>query len=298
MEQQKYNQNLAGTESKPPKKPWSYFSKCLTLAISTIILVALASSAIYFIYYYKTCQIPKKYTIGEVDPRFKVTRDEVLNSARDAESRWDDQSAKILFQYDPNSNFKINLIYDERQAKLDQINAEVSKINNSGSSIEEFRNQLDLEISDYQSDLNDYNSQVSYWNSQGGALPAEYQKLEKERISLQSRQSEINQKAGVLNLQIDEHNLNLSDVKSQIEDEKNKIVTQGEYKGDEIDIYTFGDLDELRLVLMHELGHSLSREHASDLKSIMYYLLKEQNLANPLPSSEDIALVKKECRIK
>lgn len=258
----------------------------------------MASFAVYFIYYYKTCQIPKKYSIGEIDPRFKVTRDEVLNSARDAESRWDNQSKKILFQYDSNSSFKINLIYDERQAKLDQINAEVSKINTSGSTIEEFRSQVDAEISDYQTDLNNYNSQVAYWNGQGGAPPDEYQKLENTRISLQNRQGEINKKAGLLNLQIDEHNSNLSDVKSQIDAEKNKIVTQGEYKGNEIDIYTFGNLDELRLVLMHELGHSLSKEHASDPKSILYYILQDQDLANPLPSSEDITLVKKECRIK
>lgn len=298
MDQEKYSQNITGIESEPLKKPRSYFSRCLTLIISTIILLALSSFAFYFIYYYQTCRIPKKYSIGEIDKRFKVSRDEVLNSARDAESRWDDQSGKNIFEYDTDSAFKINLIYDDRQAKLDQMNAEVSKINTQGGSIEEFRSQLDIEISKYQTDLNDFNSQVSYWNSQGGAPPAEYQALEEKKISLQNRQIEINKKASLLNLQIDEHNSNLSEVKSQIDAEKNKIVTQGEYRGNEINIYTFGNLDELRLVLMHELGHSLTKEHASDSKSIMYYILKDQDVTNPLLSSEDITLVKDECRIK
>lgn len=298
MDQEKNSQNLIAVDNKPAKKPWSCFSRCLTFVISAIVLLVLASFAVYFIYYYKTCQIPKKYSIGEIDPRFKVSKDDVLKTAKDAESRWDNQSGKVLFQYDPNSSFKINLIYDDRQANLDKMNAEVSKINTSGGTIEEFRSQVDAEISKYQTDLNDYNNQVAYWNGQGGAPPAEYQKLENERISLQNRQSDINKKASVLNLQIDEHNSNLNDVKSQIDTEKNKIVTQGEYKGNEIDIYTFGNLDELRLVFMHELGHSLSKDHASDPKSILYYLLQDQDLTNPLPSSEDIALVKKECRIK
>ena len=298
MDQEKCSKNLSDEENNQPKKTWSCFSRCLTLVISSIILLGLASLAVYFIVYYKTCQIPKTYSIGEIDSKFKVTRDQVLDSARDAESRWNDQSGKILFKYDPSSSLKINLIYDQRQEKLDQINAEVGKINTQGDSIEEFRNQLDIEISQYQIDLNEYNTQVSYWNSQGGAPPVEYQKLENEKIRLQNSQSEINKKAGLLNLQVDEHNSNLSDVKSQIEAEKNKIVTQGEHKGSEINIYTFGDLDELRLVLMHELGHSLTKEHATDPKSIMYYLLQDQDLTNPLPSSEDITLVKKECRIK
>lgn len=272
--------------------------RCLGLFAATIVLAVLAVGVVYYFNYYKSCQLPKTYAIGDVDSRFNLSRQDLEQTAKDAEARWDDQSGKILFQYDQNSSLKINLVYDQRQANLDQLKAEIAKTNSSSDSISAFKEQLNAEITSYQADLEQYNSQVAYWNGQGGAPADVFGQLESMRTSLNSRQSAINQKAKLLNLQVDEHNTNLSDLKTEIDQEKNQIETQGEYKGDRIDIYTLDDIDGLRLVLMHELGHALSKDHATDPKSIMYYLLQDQDLSNPLPSSEDIALVKKECRIK
>ena len=84
-----------------------------------------------------------------------------------------------------------------------------------------------------------------------------------------------------------------------MESDKSKIITTGEYfaDGSKINIYTYGDKNELRLVLMHELGHAMSNDHDADPKSILYPVLQAQDMTNPQPSSEDLTMVDGECKL-
>lgn len=104
--------------------------------------------------------------------------------------------------------------------------------------------------------------------------------------------------AQLLNLQTANYNENLDSLQSELNSRKNLIVTQGEFdpNTDTIDIYTFGNQDELRLVLMHEFGHALGLGHAKQPNSIMYELLDQQDLKNPTLSAEDIAMLQNRCR--
>jgi len=106
--------------------------------------------------------------------------------------------------------------------------------------------------------------------------------------------------AALLNTQIDEHNSNVNNFNQELSEEAGKMETEGEYfsGGTKINIYTFENANDLRLVLMHELGHALSTEHDSQATSIMYPVLQDQNLADPMPSSEDTALADNKCRLK
>lgn len=285
-------------EQNKPKKKTSCLLK-LVIAFLVVLFLGIAGASIaYFGGFVQRCKTPVKFAVGDVDSRFKVTKDQVIEQAKDAANRWNQKAGEAWYEYDPNSNFKINLVYDDRQARLDQINAEVADYNASSDTVKKNSEVISQNVAQYQKDLADYNAAVTYWNSQGGAPTDIYNQLNAAQQELESRRIKINQDLQLYNLQVDANNANLSDLTTKIDAQKNKIETQGEYKGDRIDVYTFGDLDELRLVLMHELGHALTTNHAEKSTSIMYYLLADQNEKDPHPTDEDIALIKNKCKIK
>jgi len=69
------------------------------------------------------------------------------------------------------------------------------------------------------------------------------------------------------------------------------------YDGKSINIYQFEATADLRLVVVHELGHALGLDHLSQPESIMYYMMGEQDLENPKASNEDILALKQICNL-
>ena len=280
---------------KQPKR--SLYKSCLKV----FVLLAMIGTGLYYYlpHYLNPCSVPVEYTIGDIDSRFNISRDEVETTLNDAAGRWNSSLGKTIYIENSGAKLKINLVYDDRQKKLDQTKAQITAFDSTLGSIEEFRAKLETISSQYQTDLNKYNTTVTYWNNNGGAPADVYNQLSLDRSNLEKRRVEINKMAGILNAQIDEHNTNVSDFNQQIASDKNKIITTGEYytDGSKINIYTYGDQEELRLVLMHELGHALSGVHDNLESSILYPILGAQNLADPLPSNEDIGMVDTRCHL-
>jgi multidrug efflux pump subunit AcrA (membrane-fusion protein) len=254
---------------------WGIFF-CLFL----VLILALIFGIQYYVRNINPCHVPVKYTIGNIDSRFKVSENDVLKMANEAAGRWDSESGKNLLDYNSSATLKINLVYDQRQQELDRLNSEINKLNNQNLTLDEIKKKVESDLASYEQELNSYNSEVDYYNAHGGAPPAKYQELQNEKQRLEGDRQTINQEISLLNNQIDLQNSNIADVKNEVSESQNKIITQGEYnpQKNEIDIYIFGDLDELRLVLMHEFGHALSLNHDASPNSIMYNLLGEQDL--------------------
>lgn len=277
---------------KPNNHPFAF--------VPLLIVLALIGIGYYFYasFLQNSCGVPVHFAIGSVDSRFKISTSEVEKVAADAVGRWNSESGEDLLVYDPNATVKINLVYDERQAKVDQINTSVGSLNSTGNAIDNFRKKVETDISQYQKDLATYNSTVEYWNAHGGAPADIYAQLQTTKKSLDQRRQTINASASLLNQQINEHNSNIGDLNTQLDADRNKLITEGLYYTAEkkIDIFTFGNKEELRLVLMHELGHALSLDHDALPKSIMYPVLGGQNLANPTLSTEDLNMFHQTCQ--
>lgn len=271
----------------------------------------------------KPCSKPIRYSIGTVDPRFGISQSDFQNTTAQAEKVWEDPTGKNLFEYDAGSDFKINLIYDERQKTTD----EVEKMENQLSSLElkhdevtQEYNSLSAEskkkissynkaLEKYKDDLDDYNKEVAVWNSRGGAPEDEFNKLKEEKKdlentykSLEKQRKEVNsliQQANALaqksNQVAQNYNSNLNTYKNQFGESRE--FDKGIYDGSSIDIYQFDEIADLRLALAHELGHALGLDHLSEPQSIMYYLMGEQDLENPKMSDEDISALKKICKL-
>ena len=292
--------------------------------LGLLIFLIVAVSSGFFVYYRGTaiCRDPLKYTIGTVDSRFGISRDKFLAGVKDSETVWEKGFGRELFNYQSDADFKINLIFDDRQKQTIEANQSETGIEISRSMydkvLKEYKeiaatyttklSNYNYLVDEFERRLGIYNSRVSEINRRGGATPKEQQELEKERKDLESQKNilddmrvelsnlvlrvnslgdQVNYLAEQLNIDVDTHN--------QIFGEAREF-DQGEYNGREINIYQFDGMGDLRLVLVHELGHALGIEHVENPKSIMYYLMDKQDIKNPVLSEEDIRAFTERCK--
>lgn len=259
----------------------------------------------YFYYVAQAiCPAPLTYSIGEVDESFGLTFNDLRLALSDAENVWEDAVGQNLFIYDEEARFSINLIYDERQAttdaegefkdRLDQTETVTGVISQRYQQLVSSYNDLQIVYSDkvekYEQNLTTYNAEVASYNKKGGVTQSMYDALEVRKNSLDAEQASLNTLSEELNELVREIN-DVGARGNSIVETYNRGVqeynntfgeahefTQGTYRSDgRIDVYSFVDTTELRLVLAHEFGHALSLDHVANEKSVMYFLMGGQS---------------------
>ncbi|MEP7162679.1 MAG: matrixin family metalloprotease [Candidatus Moraniibacteriota bacterium] len=260
------------------------------------------------------CVEPIHYSLGEFDKEFSISREEFLKNVALAERPWEGAMGRELFQYDPAGELKVNLIYDERQARtiesqrLEQSKSELEKTQESLQSkseklLAEYNKRLSLynaSLASFEKRLSRYNADVQYWNERGGAPADEYAHLQSEEKKLKSLQKGLMAESQSLNALAKEVNKYGRQVvqtanafNSQVQDFLDRHsgepedFDQGDYTGTAIDIYQFDDAARLRTVLAHELGHALGLGHVGNPASIMYHFMEAQDTASLTLTSED-----------
>lgn len=293
--------------------------------LSQLLLIVVLAGVGYYTYgqYANKCSEPLAYSIGNFDPRFGISEQDFIKLAENTESVWESSTNKDLFVYDPSASFKINLIFDDRQQntideqnKRSEIDTNEQKYRQKVADYDAALAAHNLANQQYEADLNaydqrlkEYNAKVDYWNKNGGAPASDYNQLQKEKTALQKesarletvRQS-LNQKVAELNQEAAEINIMAQNLHLDVNAYNGKFGTsrefdQGNYTGKEINIFQFSGVDDLRLVLAHEMGHALGMDHVDDPQAIMYYLMDQQNIKNLQPAPADLAAIKKSCNL-
>jgi hypothetical protein len=269
------------------------------------------------------CAKPFRYAIGSVDARFSLDKSSFLATVKEAEQVWETQTGKNLFEYDANSDFKINLIFDERQIasnEADRLEEDLKKLEVSQEKIsnqyedinESYENKMEkynADMATYEKKLKNYNEDVKDWNKNGGTekeyeeLKDEKEELEKLFEKMEQKRLEINSLAGKNNALVSKEREVVSKYNANVLTYKNKYgggreFEKGLYDGKEINLYQFKQIADLRLTIIHELGHALGIGHTQDPQSIMYYLMGDQAMENPQLSQEDIRALKTVCKFK
>jgi predicted nucleic acid-binding Zn-ribbon protein len=269
----------------------------------------------------RPCSIPLKYSVGAIDPRFNISQEDFVTLSKQAEGIWEEGVGKDLLEYDQQAKLKINLVYDERQILTEEAEKISDNINELEISHEALTKQYgniqndysqkvksyEKALADYQERLEEYNDEVQSWNEKGGVPEDEYQNLldEKKKLkeiyeTLEKKRKEINKLAGKTNDLVAEEKKILNQYNANVSTYKKlfggtREFEKGVFSGDQINIYQFKEKSDLRLTMIHELGHALDFGHVENPESIMYYLIGEQDLNNPTLTQEDLAEVKRIC---
>lgn len=312
-------------------------SSRIKLSIGIVAIVLLLSGGYYyrgdianrlqeFINRARPCQKPIAYSIGDLDPRFGLTKAELLNEIKKDEKIWEAPINRQLFEYSPTGSLKINLVYDYRQKATDALKNMGIAIKDDRSTYDMLKTkydtlvasynrqkkQLDALVVIYNADKSAFEKDINYWNGNGGAPKTERARLEQQRIDINAQVAIINQDKDALNGLIDTINsaevilnaligtLNLQVGKyNTVGSSTGKVFTEGEYvsdaNGTAINIFQFNDKTQLIKVLAHELGHAIGIGHLDNPKAIMYYLNEG---INEKLTADDLTALKNVCGIK
>lgn len=248
------------------------------------------------------CQIPLAYRIGTIDEGFGIDKATAQGVVSEAESMWEDLTGRNLFTYDEEAEFTVNFVFDERQELtnrehvlrevLDQKEQLSENIKAEYEAMlgryETLKTAFEERRAAYEQELAEYNEAVEHWNNEGGAPPDVYEELNDQKQSLNDESEALAQTTDQLNELVSDINT-LGAQGNELVDDYNENVrryndrfehayefTQGDYQGEEINIYQFDNKEELRAVLAHELGHALSLGHVDDQNAVMYYLMEGQ----------------------
>lgn len=253
---------------------------------------------------------PLTYHVATIDPQFRISEREVETIVQDAAGRWNAALNKPAILIDPGiAGATINFVFDYRQEyknSLASINNQYSELDTTKRKIDLEKNLLEAENFRLAKEYNSLNKDIAYWNAKGGSNGTTYTTLGTRRKTYAIEVKAYNKSYTILrsgtvtyNRRVAEYNKELTKTKATfklaggIEGGENEV---GLYdpKDNSITIYSYSDAQALRLILMHELGHALGCKHATVSHSIMYPVMTEaQNLENPRPTTEDLALIGK-----
>jgi predicted Zn-dependent protease len=247
-----------------------------------VILIGLIGYEAYYYYESRPCINPIEYSIGSIDPRFNVSTTTFKDDLAKAGALWSKAAGKTLFEYNPNGDVTINLVFDNRQKITDQeqtLNSSIDATNQVAQSVKD----------QYESLKTSYNNSVEYWNSKGGAP--------------QDERTNVNTLADQINALIDKYNLLVAHINDNVSAINNDGLSGTQFEegvyitdstGKSINIYQFDNQTTFLRVLAHEMGHSLGLEHNNGAQSIMNPVNQGTSVAL---SPEDIAALKALCKV-
>lgn len=294
--------------------------------MKNLFLVLIIVGAFFYLYHgweSSACEETHYYTIGEFDDRFGISQEDFVREIEGAEAVWEEEMDMNLFEYRPESEFAVNLIFDERQARtnearrieggLEETQETISTISSEYQRLaEEYESRVsayNASVGVYQADVESLNEEINAWNRRGGAPQSVYERLEREREELNQELNRLNRERGELEIMRRRVNSLGQTGNNLVEEYNRQVVTyndifgsgkafdQGTYTGKAINIFQFETESELRLVLAHELGHTLGITHVENPRSLMYYLMGEQNLSEVTLTTEDREALTEVCGV-
>ncbi|WDZ51213.1 matrixin family metalloprotease [Acinetobacter vivianii] len=258
---------------------------------------------------------PLHYRIADLDPRLNITQQQMIELSQQAAAIWAKDTGQNYFVYDPEASFVIHLVFDQRQVRsmkrsenLNQLEQEQQhwldqnqQLQHLKQSVARSETQLELQKIDYQNNQQKYQQAVQNLKAatknqrQIARLEQQQHTLQQQSVDLEAKIAEHNQLVQQFNRQTEQskklHQQLTESVAAFNQTFKPQILHKGQFHGQQIFIYEFSSMDDLRLTLAHEFGHALGLKHTQDPKSLMYPRIKEQNAKDFQLTDTDLELL-------
>ncbi len=198
------------------KKSFSYIVLLIILVIVLYNSHNFRISTLSNFLYYSVCDQPIRYRIVQVDPEFKLSKDNFKSDVDQAAQIWNKVIGKNLFVDDPKGNLSVNLIYDGRQSLTNEVNQLENTVKSDQQSLKPEISQFQSLSSDFKQKLDALNKEIEYWNNKGGAPSDEYNKIIKQQEDLKAEANRLNTMAQGLNTSTDFYNSQVNQLNQSI----------------------------------------------------------------------------------
>ncbi|WHP04583.1 MULTISPECIES: matrixin family metalloprotease [Acinetobacter] len=258
---------------------------------------------------------PLRYRIADLDPRLNISQQQMVELSKQAAAIWEKDTGQNYFVYDPEAKFAINLVFDQRQIRsmkrsenLNQLEQEQQNWLNENQQLKTLKDnltqsqtQLELQKKGYESQVQQYQQALAQFKAQGSrsefvaGLQQQQSRLEQQAAQLQGHIAQHNQQIQQFNQQTEKlkklHQQMAESVAQFNQTFKPEVLHKGQFEGNQISIYEFSSIDDLRLTLAHEFGHALGLKHTHNPKSLMYPRIKEQDAKDFQLTDTDLELL-------
>ena len=169
------------------------------------LLALLLLSAVVWTFGPAPCSRPIAYRLGQIDQRFGMSNDDMVEALREAGALWERAMGRTLFAYDARAALTVTLVYDERQqatqdrqrlrGSMQELQASHASV---GRSFTEWQERYEQRVRNYQLNYVDYekraaafNARVQELNARGSVSREIQPSLEAERSRLDSMRREL-----------------------------------------------------------------------------------------------------------
>lgn len=274
----------------------------------------------------ETCPQPITWRIGKIDPRFDIDSHTLKSIMIEIGDLWSGAAGQEMITYSNSGEVAVNFIYTEKQSLTESEKELSDRINKMKLQYyaqkgvyqelwNEYQDKLTIyneSLSNYEENMKQYRQARNRWSNRDVIPREEDSNLKELKKKIDYWKTREERDLENLNTVIEEMRKQ-SEILNKLADNVNELVFhyrehfemvdlfhQGVYlqAGDQkkINIYQYENHDKLKLVLAHEVGHAIGLKHAGNPKSVMYYLMEEQNARNLQLTEEDIESMIGQCK--